>query len=203
MKTILQFENVTFCYDNTILKQFYCYFDKSGIYCILGKSGCGKTTFFKLISGLLLPQKGKIIHNAQKISFLFQENRLLPWFTILDNLMAVNNDKEYCISILEQLDLHNIEKKLPSELSGGMLRRVALAKAIIYDGDIFLLDEPFVGIDTERKQNIIPFLKQKLQNKICLVITHNLEEATALSSQLYTLQKHCLKTFYYNDLSNR
>lgn len=203
MNTILQFENVTFYYDNIILQQFHCYFDQSGFYCILGKNGCGKTTFFKLISGLLLPQKGKIIHNAQKISFLFQENRLLPWFTILDNLMVINADKEYCISILEQLDLYNIEKKLPSELSGGMLRRVALAKAIIYDGDIFLLDEPFVGIDTERKQNIIPFLKQKLQNKICLVITHNLEEANALSSQQYTLQKHCLKTVYYTDLSNR
>lgn len=192
-KTILQFENVTFCYDTAILQQFYCCFDKQGIYCILGKSGCGKTTFFKLISGLLLPQKGVIHHNASKISFLFQENRLLPWFTILDNMTVINPDKEYCISILEQLDLFGIENKLPYELSGGMLRRVALAKAIAYDGDIFLLDEPFVGIDLERKQKIISFLKQKMCNKICLVITHNIEEATALSSDLFVLQKHCLK----------
>ena len=101
-KTILQFDNVTFCYDKTILQQFCCCFNKQGIYCILGKSGCGKTTFFKLISGLLLPQKGSIHHNASKISFLFQENRLLPWFTVLDNMTVVNNDKEYCISILDR-----------------------------------------------------------------------------------------------------
>ncbi len=202
MKTSLQFENVTFCYDNPILQQFNCHFDKAGISCIFGKSGCGKTTFFKLISGLLLPQTGKITHNAQKISFLFQENRILPWFTILDNLMVVNNDKEYCISVLEQLDLFDIEKKLPSELSGGMLRRAALAKAIVYDGDIFLLDEPFVGIDAERKQKIIPFLKQRLHSKICLVITHSIEEASALSPHLYTLQKHGLKPVSSSSLSN-
>ena len=196
---MLQFENVTFRYDTTILQQFCCCFDKQGIYCILGKSGCGKTTFFKLISGLLLPQKGFIYHNASKISFLFQENRLLPWFTILDNMTIVNTDKKYCISILEQLDLFGIENKLPSELSGGMLRRVALAKAIVYDGDIFLLDEPFTGIDLERKQQIIPFLQQKMQNKICLIITHNIEEATALSPHLFILQKHTLKAVTSNN----
>lgn len=196
---MLQFDNVTFCYDKTILQQFCCYIDKQGIYCILGKSGCGKTTFFKLISGLLLPQKGSIYHNASKISFLFQENRLLPWFTVLDNMTVVNNDKEYCISILEQLDLFGIENKLPSELSGGMQRRVALAKAIAYDGDIFLLDEPFVGIDLERKKQIIPFLQKKLFHKICFVITHNIEEAAALSSHLFLFQKHTLKAVTSND----
>ena len=74
-KAILQFENVTFHYDKIILQQFYCSFTEKGIYCILGKSGCGKTTFLKLISGLLTPQHGTITHNAKKISFLFQENR--------------------------------------------------------------------------------------------------------------------------------
>ena len=190
---MIQFKDVTFCYDRPILQEFCCSFDKEGIYCILGKSGCGKTTFFKLISGLLIPESGCIIHNAKKISFLFQENRLLPWFTILENMLAVNKEKEYCISILEELGLFHIEKKLPCELSGGMLRRVALARAIAYDGDIFLLDEPFVGIDLERKQDIITFLKQKLCHKICLVVTHHMEEATAFSTQLYTLEKHGLK----------
>lgn len=191
-KTILQFENVTFHYDKIILQQFYCSFTEKGIYCILGKSGCGKTTFLKLISGLLIPQYGTITHNAKKISFLFQENRLLPWLTILDNILTVNKDKEYCLHILEQLDLFDIEKKSPHELSGGMLRRVALAKALAYNGDIFLLDEPFTGIDIERKQKIIPFLQKKLLDKICIVITHNIEEANVFSSHLYELQKHGL-----------
>lgn len=191
-KTILQFENVTFHYDKIILQQFYCCFNQQGIYCILGKSGCGKTTFLKLISGLLIPQYGTITHNAKKISFLFQENRLLPWLTVLDNMITVCKDKDYCLHTLEQLDLFDIEKKLPYELSGGMLRRVALAKALVYNGDIFLLDEPFTGIDIERKQKIIPFLQKKLFDKICIVITHNIEEANALSSHLYELQKHGL-----------
>ena len=191
-KAILQFENVTFHYDKIILQQFYCSFTEKGIYCILGKSGCGKTTFLKLISGLLTPQHGTITHNAKKISFLFQENRLLPWLTVLDNMLTVSKDKAYCLHTLEQLDLFDIEKKLPHELSGGMLRRVALAKALVYDGDIFLLDEPFTGIDIERKQKIIPFLQKKLLDKICIVITHNIAEANALSSHLYELQKHSL-----------
>ena len=190
---LLQFQNVTIGYEKPILQQFNCSFSKEGIFCILGKSGCGKTTFFKLASGLLLPESGFITHHAQKISFLFQENRLLPWFTVLENMLVVNKDKEYCISILEELGLFHIEKKLPSALSGGMLRRVALAKAIVYDGDIFLLDEPFVGIDLERKQQIISFLKQKLLHKLCFIITHNIEEAVALSAPFYTLEKHCLK----------
>ena len=191
--TILQFQNVTFCYDKPILQQFNCSFDKTGIFCILGKSGCGKTTFLKLASGLLFPQSGLITHHAKKISFLFQENRLLPWFTVLENMLAINKDKEYCISVLEELGLFHIEKKLPIELSGGMLRRVALARAIVYEGDIFLLDEPFVGIDLEKKQQIISFLKQKLLHKLCFIITHNIEEALALSAPLYALEKHCLK----------
>lgn len=197
--TVLQFKEVTFCYDKPILQNFHYCFDKEDIYCILGKSGCGKTTFLKLISGLLLPQKGVIFHNAKKISFLFQENRLLPWFSVLDNLLAVKNNKEECIAILEQLDLYDIEKKRPSELSGGMLRRVALAKALAYDGDIFLLDEPFVGIDIERKKQIIPYLKKKLSQKLCIVITHNIEEAHSISNHLYTLEKHTLKTISKSD----
>ncbi len=91
---LLQFQNVTFGYEKPILQQFNCSFSKEGIFCILGKSGCGKTTFFKLASGLLLPESGFITHHAQKISFLFQENRLLPWFTVLENMLVVNKDKE-------------------------------------------------------------------------------------------------------------
>ena len=192
-KITLQFHNVTFGYDKPLLEQFQFSFEKEGIYSLLGKSGCGKTTFLKLISGLLLPQSGSVIHSAKKISFLFQENRLLPWLTVLDNLLIVTKDRQYCLFLLKELELLGTENKMPSALSGGMLRRVALARALAYDGDIFLLDEPFTGIDTERKQHIMLLLQKKMTHKICIFVTHHIQEALSVSSHIYTLEKSTLK----------
>ena len=192
-KITLQFHNVTFGYHKPLLEQFTFSFEKQGIYCLLGKSGCGKTTFLKLIGGLLLPQSGVIEHTAKKISFLFQENRLLPWLTVLDNLLLVSKDRAYCISLLNELGLWGVEHKMPSTLSGGMQHRVALAKALAYDGDIFLLDEPFTGIDPQTKQHILPFVQKKTAQKLCILVTHHVQEARCISSSVYTLEKSTLQ----------
>ena len=179
---MIEIEQLYKSYHKVIINNFNYIFEGNKTYCLFGPSGSGKTTLIRLIMGLEQADKGKIkIKNATRLSVVFQEDRLLPWLSAKKNILAVNKDKTVCENLLKAFHLEKEESKYPNELSGGMQRRIALARALAYDGDIFLMDEPFKGLDYELKKEIIYFIKERIQKKLCIFITHDMEEAEQLS----------------------
>ena len=132
----------------TVLDRFTLDLPESGALCLLGPSGCGKTTLLRLLAGLLRPQSGSVSGLPRRPALLFQEDRLLPWLSVLDNVAAVSTP-EQARRWLEAVGLETELQAKPGTLSGGMRRRVALARALAYDGDWLLLDEPFTGLNPE------------------------------------------------------
>ena len=147
----------------------------SGVTVLRGSSGAGKTTLFRLLLGLEKPDAGKISGmQRRKPAVVFQEDRLLPWATALQNA-ATGSDEARASAALDQLGLRESAHLLPRELSGGMQRRVALARALAYQGDILFLDEPFTGLDEENKRIAANALREA--SAPILLITHDDAEA--------------------------
>lgn len=190
---MITFNKVTKKYDNIVLDSFSFDFPESGTICILGASGIGKTTILNLIAKIIEPDSGYIsMDNNKKISFAFQEDRLLPWLSCKQNLIVVNENIDFCNEILERVGLKEFENKFPNEMSGGMKRRCAIARALAYDGDIYLLDEPFKGIDNERKKIVMDLIKERTNNKLCILVTHDLYEAKYMTDNIYILKNNTL-----------
>ncbi|MBO4366147.1 MAG: ABC transporter ATP-binding protein [Clostridia bacterium] len=148
-------------------------------YALSGPSGCGKTTLLRLISGLEKPDAGTVSVDG-RLSVVFQEDRLLPTRTAFENVYEVCKDAALTRRLLARVGLSDAEKKIPSELSGGMKRRVALARALAFPHDILLLDEPFSALDADRKEGILQLLKETEAGKCLLLVTHDMTEAEKL-----------------------
>ena len=159
-----------------------------GIVALRGPSGCGKTTLFRLIAGLEAPDAGRIEGvYGKRISIVFQEDRLLPWRTARENIALVSPDRGDIDPLLESLGLAGEGDKLPHELSGGMRRRIAVGRALHHAGDLYLLDEPFGGLDPDTKERIMaPFLELG-QEHLILLITHDEGEAERLADHILTV----------------
>ncbi|MGE4215038.1 MAG: ATP-binding cassette domain-containing protein [Anaerotignaceae bacterium] len=198
--------SVTKFFDKQILKDFTINFKEGKTTVLLGPSGCGKTTVMNLLLGLIKADKGEIIADGTaKMSVVFQEDRLLETITVLQNLLAVNANENLCIEIINSLGIGEAANKYPSQLSGGMKRRVALARAIAYRGDIFILDEPFKGIDVSLKQRVIEEIKKAIKGKTCVIITHEIAEAVAVGDEVVILCGNPLiirKTMALNETEN-
>jgi oligopeptide/dipeptide ABC transporter ATP-binding protein len=142
----------------------------------MGPSGCGKTTLLRIILGLIKPTAGSVDNTFANTGVVFQEPRLLPWRTALENVNLVLGDSketlESAAGYLVQVGLGDAQDKLPRELSGGMQQRVALARALAIDADCLILDEPFKAMDESLRWQIIE-LVNKTQAAV-LLITHNL-----------------------------
>ena len=148
---------------------------------IMGPSGCGKTSLLRLAAGLLKPTAGKILRGSDRISIQFQEPRLLPWLTAAENVNLVLSDKKEtlpkALEYLGAVGLTDAAHQYPAELSGGMAQRVALARALAYGGDLFLLDEPFRGLDQALRDQMISLVRTHTADKALLLITHDREVA--------------------------
>ncbi len=155
--------------------------------CLTGKSGCGKTTLMRIAAGLEKPDSGSVYSDGGRYSFCFQENRLLPHVTALDNMTAVCPDKKRVLEYLTKVGLSDHIKKYPDELSGGMKRRLALCRCLCYGGDVFFLDEPLRELDAETYSQMKELIKTELQGKTVLMITHSEEEAKELSDRVTVL----------------
>jgi NitT/TauT family transport system ATP-binding protein len=155
---------------------------------LLGPSGCGKTTFLKIISGLEKPGSGSIEHLPLKIGFAFQSSRLIPWHSVKNNLLFVNENGDYQ-EILARLGLAGFEDYLPSQLSGGMRQRVNLARALITRPDLLILDEAFRSLDWGVKTRIINDINQLWQKETftLIAVTHDPREAFLLADRVIIL----------------
>lgn len=191
--------NVYFHYpqhDSWILKDFSLELEKHKVLAIIGKSGCGKSTLVRLISGLLMPTRGKIeIEPSLRVGVVFQDPRLLPWKTVFENVsLPIRNEpiekqKEVVGEVLNLVGLSHAESFYPSELSGGMAQRAALARALVQSPEVLLMDEPFGALDAiTRAQIQMDFEAIQQQKKMTVVlITHEVNEAVRLADKVMVL----------------
>ena len=166
----------------------------AGVFALMGSSGIGKSSLLKILSGLLAPDSGTIrgLDNL-RVGILFQEDRLLPWHTALKNVMLAmeHPSQEEARILLDALEIGDSADAYPAVLSGGMKRRVALARAIAFSPDVLLLDEPFSGIDEQIKGRISPFIQKSAP--LIIFSTHNVKDAGMMGAMnILTLRDECL-----------
>lgn len=183
----IQLNNLCKAYgDKVIFENYTRTLEFDGILLIQGKSGLGKTTLIRMIAGLEKADKGEIVKSAEKVSFMFQEDRLIPFVTVLKNLTAVC-DKEKALKYLKLMGLENEKDNSPLSLSGGMRRRVALARALCFESDLVILDEPFKGLDEKLKNEICEIIKEESQNRAFIIVSHDSEDAKILNAEIIEL----------------
>ena len=147
-------------------------FEENKVTAVIGESGIGKTSLLNVLCGLLKPTDGEIINDYNKIAVVFQETRLFDWMTAEENVSTVS-DKETAALLLSKMGLADSSDNYPRELSGGMKQRVSLARALAYNADLVILDEPFKGLDAEMRREISKFVFDKLRGKTVIMITHD------------------------------
>lgn len=156
---MIRLENLNFAYgEKEILRDFSLSLPLDGITAFRGPSGCGKTTLLRLLGGLETPRSGSMTGIAPRdTAFLFQENRLLPWRTALEHIQDVlpRGKRDRAAEFLELVELSGEGGVYPGALSGGMCRRLALARCLALQSSLLLLDEPFTGIDPARAHRIL------------------------------------------------
>ena len=155
--------------------------------CLFGQSGCGKTTVLNIIAGLTKANGGSIIGNEGRISYVFQEDRLLEQLGAKENIMLTARNRKAADSFIEAAGLSECIDMYPADMSGGMKRRTAIARAVAFDGGIMLLDEPFNGIDAGRKKAIAEFLKSFVSDKLCIMVTHDRTDAGLMDAEIFEI----------------
>ena len=181
-------ENISKNFENkSVIKELSYTFPEKGVVAVTGMSGVGKTTLIRIILGLDRADSGKITGNNAKFSVVFQENRLVPTLTAIENILFTTDEpksKDNIIKateLLKAVGLKGEENTLPKELSGGMARRVAIARALCVDG-ILVLDEPFKEIDEQNRMKIIPLIKTRSEKDLVILVTHNENDITDLDA---------------------
>ncbi len=168
--------------------------------CILGPSGCGKSTILRLLADLLLPSSGKLVvhgNHALNIGLVFQQSNLMPWRTVLDNILLplelrgvpVDEALRKANEMIELVGLQEFTQAWPESLSGGMAQRVAIARALIQDPDLLLLDEPFGSLDALTREKMGAELLRiwQARRKTVVMVTHSISEALLLADRVLVL----------------
>ena len=179
----------------TIVEDFNLELAAGQVICLYGPSGCGKTTILRLIAGLIAPNRGQISNSFQRLRYLFQEHRLLPWRSLWDNILLTHpqptaaTTQEQARLLLTKLHLQPEDyEKYPDELSGGMRQRAALVRALLCEPDLLLMDEPFSVLDYELKLQLYAWLQSYIVNGMSVVmVTHDRFEALQLADKIYIL----------------
>lgn len=188
--------------DNKIIDNLKLEVNDNEFISIIGPSGCGKTSLLNIISNIDKDYLGSILFDKQNISnsnigVMFQDSRLIPWLSVLENIMLISmsKDREQIINALIEVGLKDYINSYAKELSGGMQRRVALVRAFINKPDVLLLDEPFISLDYPTAQNLrSDFMKFYNKYKPTVVfITHDLKEAISLSQRIIFLDSKPMK----------
>ncbi len=186
---MITIQDVSFFYDGTaVLRDVDWQLPNAGIVCLRGASGCGKTTLLRLLAGLEQPSAGRIdgMHGV-RVAVCFQEDRLLPWCTALENVTLACDDAERARELLCRFGLEDCLDSRPSQMSGGQQRRVALARALAVDADLLLLDEPFTGMDAATWELVLPTILDFAATRPVVLVTHIMAEAEALGARVVEL----------------
>ncbi|MGB0663072.1 MAG: ABC transporter ATP-binding protein [Pontibacterium sp.] len=169
--------------------------------CVLGKSGCGKTSLLRQVAGLIEPehqQQGQLLDTSGKpftgnIAYMAQQDLLFPWLNVLDNVclkaklahgQANPEDKQRALALLAQVGLADAAEQRPDQLSGGMRQRVALARTLMQDAPLILMDEPFSALDAVTRHRLQDLAHKTLAGRSVLLITHDPQEALRLGDQI-------------------
>lgn len=170
---------------------------------IVGRSGCGKTTLLRLVAGLEDYDSGVIKDdNLKRKAYVFQEDRLMPWLTVKKNIcFGINKSEinhEKIDAIIDTVGLNRFQNAYPKQLSGGMKQRVSIARAIAYEPDFILMDEPFSALDyftREQMQKELLNIQRRTKCSI-LFVTHSIDEALILGDKIVVLDKGTIKSEY-------
>ncbi len=169
--------------------------------CLLGSSGVGKSTLLRMIAGLETAGHGVVFTSDQhslagRVAFMTQQDSLMPWATVLDNILIGYRLRQGKVSIMEQdraqelllkVGLDNTAKLYPNQLSGGMRQRVALARTLLEDKPIILMDEAFTALDVATKYSLYQLFVELLENKTVVMVTHDPLEALCLGDYVHVL----------------
>ncbi|MFA6866124.1 MAG: ABC transporter ATP-binding protein [Clostridia bacterium] len=194
----MQLTNIYKKFDKKVVfEDFSMNFDEHKITCILGKSGCGKTTLLNIIAGVITAESGVVVGKSEKISYIFQNQLLLKNLTVYKNLEYVLKNTVFSKeeinkqikAILDKVQLSEYAKYYPKQLSGGMAQRVSLARAFVYPSDLILMDEPFKGLDVSLKKRIMNLFKDLYRDnsKTTIFVTHDIEESLILGDRIIVL----------------
>ncbi|MDO4552309.1 MAG: ATP-binding cassette domain-containing protein [Bacillota bacterium] len=195
---MIKLENVCKSFDGTpLFRDFSAQFREGEVSCLLGPSGVGKTTLINMLAGLVRPDSGRIVMPEEfRVSYVFQEPRLLPWYDVCGNLEFVLRDvlpkEERLPQIRHYLELVGLEDYLHapiSALSGGMVQRVSLCRAFLYPSRLLLLDEPFKGLDSKLKEELLEAFSHIYEGdgRTVFFVTHDIEEALKLADVVHVL----------------
>lgn len=188
---MVEFKNVVFSYeDKQVLNGFSLKIEKGECVCLKGESGCGKTTALRLILGLETPISGEI-SVPKRISAVFQEDRLMEHLSIKRNIMLIDDsDPKRVDKLLKKAGLYEVRHKKISLLSGGMKRRTAILRAIVFGGDLLVLDEPFNGLDFENKRIMSEIIREEFSEngKSVLLVSHIKEDAELLDAKVVEME---------------
>ena len=202
----LHVQELTFSYGNKTILENIDFFVKEGEFVsLLGPSGSGKSTILKLLTGVLVPNKGKIMVDeqimkgvSQKFEYMPQNDLLFPWKTILENVClygevhgSLKEMQSVARQSFEEFGLEGYEDSYPSELSGGMRQRAAFLRTTLCHADILLLDEPFGALDVITRGEMQDWLlkMRKRLNQTVLLVTHDMDEAIYLSDRILILNQ--------------
>ncbi len=171
--------------DRHIFRGLDLSFPLGGITCVTGPSGCGKTTLLRVLAGLLVPESGSIDPKPSGVSFVFQEDRLCEDFSAYSNVRFVTGksvSRDEILSALGSTGLREFAFSPVRAFSGGMKRRVAVVRAVLFPSGLLLLDEPFKGLDREAKKRTVETVLRYSGGKTVVCATHDEEEISLLGA---------------------
>jgi NitT/TauT family transport system ATP-binding protein len=177
--------------DLPVLRDLNLSVASSEIVSLIGPSGCGKSTLLNIISGLEVPDSGAVTVHSDRLSYMFQNARLLPWRSVYDNIRLVREDAppEEIRRLIHSVGLDGFENYYPGQLSGGMAKRCALARAFHFGGDLLLMDEPFQGLDYGLRMEMLKMLLSiwRQRHQGVLFVTHEIDEALTVATRIAVL----------------
>lgn len=177
--------------EKRVLENFSAVFPSGRVTCVMGPSGCGKTTLLHILLGLEQPDGGTIENRPARISAVFQEERLCEDFSAVTNVRLVTGktlSEEKITQCLEAFGLAGSTHVPVRELSGGMKRRAAIARAVLAEGELLILDEPFKGLDEATRKAVASEVKRRTKGRTIVMVTHDPTEALLMDAEILEMR---------------
>ena len=203
MNALLQLNHISHAFpkqegrEMRVLEDVTLQLHEGEIVALLGKSGSGKTTLFRIIAGLLKPSEGSVTYQGSRIAMVFQSFALFPWLSVLENVeigleaqgVKPKERRERALAAIDLIGLDGYESAYPRELSGGMKQRVGIARAMVVNPEILLMDEPFSALDvltaeTLKTDFVELWAEKRMALKAAMLVTHNIEEAVLMADRI-------------------